>query len=598
MTRAIADYALIGDLQGAALVSSEGSIDWCCLPRFDSPPCFAALLGKAENGFWQVRPSESFQSTRRYLPETLVLETRFDTASGSATLTDCMPLRSDESQADVVRVVRCTSGSMDIEMHMAIRFDFGRTVPWLHRTTFGLTALSGPQALALFAPVPLQFEARMISAKFRVEAGESASFSLTYNDSLQRPRVPDDAGRLVEDTSTWWRNWVKNCNFEGPRRDSVIRSLITLKALTDRRTGGVVAAPTTSLPEAIGGRRNWDYRFCWLRDATFTLYALLSSGLEDEAKRWRDWLLRVAAGMPTQLQTIYGVGGERMLPEFEIGWLDGYAGSGPVRSGNDAHQQLQLDIYGELMDVFHVSRSEGIRASAEAWELQKTLMDFLESEWRQPDNGIWEVRGPRRHFTHSKVMAWVGLDRAVQAIERFGLPGDVEKWKKLRAEIYAEVCTRAFDGDRNTFTQSYGSRNLDGALLMIPLVGFLPATDPRVVGTRTAIEKELLDHGFVRRYVPEDANDGLEGSEGAFLPCTFWLADNYVLAGDRDRAASIFDSLLGITNDVGLLSEEYDPRTGQLLGNFPQAFSHVSLVNTAHNLSTAKPAKHRASRAA
>ncbi len=594
MASRIEDYGLIGDLEGAALVSKDGSIDWCCLPRFDSPACFASLIGTEDNGYWRIRPQGDFRTSRRYLPGSLVLETRFDTSSGSAIVLDCMPVREEAENTSIVRIVKGVSGRVDLRMELAIRFDYGRTVPWVRRTGSGLTALSGPQALELFTPVPLENKDFRTTADFSVSAGESVPFALAYGNSLDPPRPPDDAPKLCDDTIAWWQSWGEGCTYAGPWREQMVRSLITLKALTHRRSGGIVAAPTTSLPELIGGARNWDYRFCWLRDATFALYSLLCSGMHEEASQWREWLLRVAAGMPSQLQTIYGPTGERLLPEFEIDWLSGYEGSVPVRVGNQAHRQLQLDVYGELMDVFHVSRRVGIKDSDDSWALQKALVDFLESGWRKADNGIWEVRGPRRHFTHSKVMCWVGIDRAVKAIERHGLDGDLTKWKRLRAKMHDDICSLGFDSERNSFTQSYRSKSLDASLLMLPLVGFLPPEDPRIAGTLKAIESELMHEGFVRRYTPDKSVDGLAGSEGVFLPCTFWLADNYVMAGRHEKATEVFESLLNVSNDLGLLSEEYDPITKRHLGNFPQAFSHVSLINTAHNLTTVKPAADRA----
>jgi GH15 family glucan-1,4-alpha-glucosidase len=594
MGKRIEDYGLIGDLEGAALVGRDGSIDWLCLPRFDSPAAFAALLGTEESGFWRIAPKSEWRSSRRYREGSLVLETRFETPGGTVTVVDCMPVKAGKPETSIVRLVIGDSGSVPMRMEMAVRFDYGRGIPWVRQRPGGLTALLGPSALQLQTPVTLAGRDFRTFADFVVRAGDVVPFVLTYHNSLDSPALPEDAIALCDETTVWWQEWSKACNYTGPWREAVLRSLVTLKALTHSRTGGIVAAPTTSLPETIGGERNWDYRFCWLRDATFTLYALLTSGLDEEAKQWRDWLLRVAAGEPSQLQTIYGVDGERLLPEFEVDWLPGFEASRPVRVGNEAHRQLQLDVYGEIMDVFHVSRRHGIQETPDSWAVQTALLDFLESGWQERDNGIWEVRGPRRHFTHSKVMAWVALDRAVKAAEQFGLSGPVARWRRSRRAIHEEVCDQAFDPEIGAFTQYYGSKSLDASLLMIPLVGFLPASDPRCTATLAAVEKHLMRDGFVLRYQPDEELEGLRGTEGAFLPCSFWLADNYALMGRRQEAAELFQKLLGLRNDLGLLSEEYEPATGSLLGNFPQAFSHVSLVNTAHNLTPAGPAEHRA----
>ena len=594
MANRIEDYALIGDLEGAALVGLDGSIDWLCLPRFDSPASFAALLGTRENGYWRIAPAPGSRSSRRYRDDSLVLETRFETAEGIVTVIDCMPIRAGKRDTSIVRIVRGESGTVPMSMELAIRFDYGRTVPWVRKRDYGLTALCGPNAFQLRTPVPLEGRNFRTFADFVVGPGDMVPFILTHQSSLDTPAPAEDAVALCDDTTRWWQTWASSCDYTGPWREAVVRSLIVLKALTHLPTGGIVAAPTTSLPEVIGGERNWDYRFCWLRDATFTLYALLTSGLLDEARQWRDWLLRVASGQPSQLQPIYGAAGERLLPEFEVDWLAGYEDSRPVRAGNQAHRQLQLDVYGEIMDVFHVSRRHGITDTEDSWALQEALMEFLETGWRKPDNSIWEVRGQQRHFTHSKVMAWVALDRAVKAVERFGLEGPLARWKTLRRTIHDEICEKAFDSGRNAFMQYYGATTLDASLLMMPLVGFLPPNDPRCAGTVAAIEEELVHDGFVFRYAPGKDVDGLDGREGTFLPCSFWLADNYAMMGRVSDATDRFERLLSIRNDVGLLAEEYDARTGRQLGNFPQAFSHVCLVNTAHNLSPASPAQHRA----
>jgi len=595
MSNRIEDYALLGDLEGAALVGVDGSIDWLCLPRFDSPAAFAALLGTEDNGYWRIAPAGESRSRRCYRDDTLVLETRFEVAGGGAvTVIDLMPVKAGSVETSIVRLVRGESGHVRMHMELAIRFDYGRTIPWVVKRPDGIAALSGPNAFQLQTPAPLEGRNFRSYSDFTVGPGEVVPFLLTYCSSLDTAAQGKDAQKLCDDTTAWWREWARGCRYDGPWRDAVVRSLIALKALTHMPTGGIVAAPTTSLPESIGGERNWDYRYCWLRDATFTLYALLISGLTEEATKWRDWLLRVASGTPSQMQTIYSPVGERLLPEFELDWLAGYEHSQPVRAGNQAHRQLQLDTYGEIMDVFHVWRRQGLEDLDDSWALQEALLEFLESDWMKPDNGIWEVRGPRRHFTHSKVMAWVALDRAVKAVEHHGKEGPIERWRELRDKIHDEVCQKAFDTERNAFVQYYGASSLDASLLMIPLVGFLPANDARCIGTVTAIERELTNDGFVLRYTRDARVDGLESREGSFLPCSFWLADNYALMGDTAKAAGLFEKLLDIRNDVGLLSEEYDAEAQRLVGNFPQAFSHVSLINTAHNLTQVSPAVHRA----
>ena len=589
-------YALIGDTQTAALVSTEGAIDWLCLPRFDSGACFASLLGDDANGSWRIAPAGGGTATaRRYRPGTLVLETTFTTDQGTVRVVDCMPLRGEEP--DVVRIVEGVSGRVDMRMDLTIRFDYGRSVPWVRRADGALQAVAGPDALYLRTPVPTRGAGLATVAEFTVAAGERVPFVLAWHPSHLSAPPSIDAERAVADTEAWWTEWSEQCCMTGLHRDLVVRSLITLKALTYAPTGGMVAAPTTSLPEEIGGVRNWDYRFCWLRDATFSLYALMLGGYEAEAAAWRDWLLRAAAGAPEQLQALYGAAGERRLPEMLIDWLPGYEGSAPVRIGNAASEQFQLDVYGEVMDCLHQGRRAGIPDDPSAWALQRALMEFIEAHWQDPDEGIWEVRGPRRHFTHSKVMAWVAADRAVKAVEQFGLDGPVERWRSLRAEIHAEVCARGYDAARRTFTQSYGREELDASLLMIPLVGFLPADDERVVGTVAAIQRDLWADGFVLRYAGDSLGevDGLPGAEGAFLPCSFWLADNLILQGRRDEGEALFTRLCGLANDVGLLAEEYDPVRSRLVGNFPQAFTHVALINTAQNLALASgPARSRA----
>ena len=586
----IEDYALIGDTQAAGLVGRNGSIDWLCLPRFDSGACFAALLGDERHGRWLLSPRNEVRRTqRRYRSETLILETEWETDEGLVRVVDCMPPR--EREPRVVRMVSGVRGQVRMRMELVIRFDYGSVVPWVRNLQGALYAVAGPDSLTLYTSVETRGEGLTTVADFLVTEGEQISFVLIWHPSdLPRPE-PIQAETALNDAVAWWQEWSARCTYVGEWRSEVIRSLITLKALTYAPTGGIVAAVTTSLPESLGGVRNWDYRYCWLRDATFTLYALMTAGYTEEASAWRDWLLRAAAGDPAQLQIMYGAAGERRLTEIELPWLPGYEGSSPVRIGNAAVRQFQLDVYGEVMDTLHQARRIGIEEDGFAWALQKHLLDFLESGWKEPDEGIWEARGARRHFTHSKVMAWVAVDRAVKDMERYHLSDDshaLDHWKRLRGEIHEQVCTLGYDSHRRAFTQFYGTSDLDASLLMIPLVGFLPATDERMRGTVEAIERELCRDGFVLRYRTKERGpvDGLPPGEGAFLACTFWLADNYALMGRRAEARSIFERLLRVCNDVGLLSEQYDPHAKRLLGNFPQAFSHVSLINTARNLST------------
>lgn len=581
----IEDYGLIGDTQTAALVGRDGSIDWLCLPRFDSGACFAALLGDRSNGRWRIGPKAQARVERRYVPGTLVLETTFHTEDGGVRITDCMPVRTDVP--DLVRVVEGLYGSVDMEMDLTVRPDYGAATPWVRRIDGVPSFVSGPDAMELRTDVTTQGEDLSTVASFRVGARDRVPFVFTWHPShepVRRP--PHSADRMIEETVTWWQQWSDRAPREGRWADDIRSSLVTLKALTYAPTGGIVAAPTTSLPEVIGGGRNWDYRYCWLRDATFTLQALLDAGYTEEAVAWRDWLLRAIAGAPDQLQIMYGVAGERRLTELELPWLDGYEGSRPVRIGNGAAVQRQLDVPGEVMDALHQSRLAGIPPDPEAWQVQRHLLDWLESGWREPDAGLWEVRGEPRHFVHSKVMGWVAFDRAVRAVERFGADGPVDRWRQRRAEIHAEVCDRGWDPDRRTFTQSYGSAELDASLLMIPLVGFLGPDDERVIGTVDAVQRELSVDGFIERYPTTDglSVDGLHGREGAFLLCTFWLADALALIGRTQEATQLFERLLGLRNDLGLLAEEYDPVAGRQLGNFPQAFSHIGLVNTALNL--------------
>lgn len=598
----IEDYALIGDTQTAGLVGVNGSIDWMCLPRFDSGACFAALLGNESHGRWLLSPVGRVRRVRRqYRAGTLILETEFETAEGTARLIDFMPPR--DQAPDVVRIVEGVRGQVAMRMELVIRFDYGSIVPWVRRVNGVLAAIGGPDALYLHTPIETRGEGLTTVCEFQLSQGQRVPFVLLWQPSRREPPAPVEAEQALAETEAWWQDWSNRCTYRGEWSEQVLRSLITLKALTYAPTGGIVAAATTSLPEWIGGVRNWDYRYCWLRDATFTLYALMAAGFRDEACAWRDWLLRAVAGDPAQMQTMYGPAGERRLTELELEWLPGYESSAPVRIGNAAVKQFQLDVYGEVMDTLHQARRIGIDADELAWAMQRHVLEFLETKWKEPDEGIWEVRGPRRHFTHSKVMAWVAMDRAVKDAESFAQMSTtriedtkLEKWKQLRDEIRHEVCQRGYDASRRTFTQYYGSKELDASLLMIPLVGFLSPEDERVRGTVEAIERELLRDGFVLRYETQRGGkvDGLPAGEGAFLPCTFWLADNYSLLGRHQEARQVFERLIGLTNDLGLLSEEYDPQEKRLLGNFPQAFSHVSLINTARNLSSGfGPAAHR-----
>jgi len=580
----IEDYAIIGDCQTAALVARDGSVDWLCFPAFDSGACFAALLGTKGNGRWLLTPAGSIRSIqRRYREGTLILETTYQTDSGAVTLIDWMPRRSRE--ADLVRLVVGLRGQVAMRLELVIRFDYGAVIPWVRRIDGGIRAVAGPDALLLHSDVELQGKNFTTQADFTVSQGQRIPFVLTWYPSHESAPPLIDAEKSLTETQRYWQNWSSRCTYEGAWRDAVVRSLITLKALTYSPTGGIIAAPTTSLPEQLGGVRNWDYRFCWLRDATFTLYALMMAGYTEEACAWRDWLLRAVAGEPSRTSTMYGLAGQRRLTELELGWLPGYEGSRPVRIGNAAYRQFQLDVYGEVMDALHLARRAGLERDDNAWRVQRSLLEFMKTVWTEPDEGIWEVRGPRRHFTHSKVMSWVAVDRSIKAVERFGFQGPVEGWRKLRAIMHDEICQKGFDQERNTFVQYYGGKELDASLLMIPLVGFLPPNDPRVLGTVRLIERDLMSDGFVARYATKERVDGLPLGEGAFLACTFWLADNLAMAGRYDEASAIFDRLLRLCNDVGLLSEEYDPVQRRLIGNFPQAFTHVSLINTAYNLS-------------
>ncbi|MGN6375373.1 MAG: glycoside hydrolase family 15 protein [Sphingomonas sp.] len=603
MAMRIEDYAMIGDCRTAALVGRDGSIDWLCLPRFDSPACFAALLGTPDNGRWKIAPAGEIKKTRRrYLRDTAVLETRFETATGTVTLTDFMPINEGERHVDVIRIVTGISGTVEMEMELTLRFENGHAVPWVRRKDYGISAIAGPDAVELHTALPLEGRNMKTCARFTVREGDSVPLTLAYHPSNEQPHFVADRCETLERTVIWWREWVKRGSFaEMPEvwREPVVRSLITLKTLIYEPTGGIVAAPTTSLPEAIGGQRNWDYRYCWLRDSALTLYALLNAGYRDEAEAWRQWLLRAVAGAPSQLQIMYGIAGERWLPEFEVPWLAGFENSKPVRIGNGAAGQMQLDVYGELLDTLHAAREAELQPQDEAWRMQKVLLAHLEQNWQTPDRGIWEVRGPARAFTHSRMMCWVAFDRAVISVERYGLDGPVDHWRKVRQAIHDDICANGFDAEKNSFVQHYGGKTLDASLLLMPQLGFLPADDPRVAGTIAAVERELMQGGFVQRYSTEGTDDGVGGREGAFLACSFWLADAYVLSGRYDDAQRLFGRLLTLRNDLGLLAEEYDPVDQRLLGNFPQAFSHIGLINTAHNLVTgAGPAVQRAEQTA
>jgi GH15 family glucan-1,4-alpha-glucosidase len=604
MSTPIEDYGLIGNMLSCALVGRDGSIDWLCLPRFDSDACFAALLGTPEHGRWLIAPQGKTQRTeRRYLPGTAILETVFETAEGTASVTDFMPFCPDEENVELIRIVCGVEGRVTMGMELALRFGYGAAVPWVRRRDYGLRAVAGPDAIDLVTPVPLVGRDLKTYAEFALEKGQTVPFTLTYHPSHREPRFVDDRQLVLRRTADWWQDWSGRCRQPSEARpewaDAITRSLIALKSLTFLPTGGLVAAPTTSLPEHLGGSRNWDYRYCWIRDATLTLYALVNAGYFEEADAFRQWLLRAAAGYPEQMQIMYGLAGERRLTETELPWLPGYESSKPVRIGNAAHGQLQLDVYGELMDSLHTARRSRVGPRHAEWRLQVVLLKSLERLWREPDEGIWEVRSTPRHFTYSKVMAWVAFDRGIKGVEQFGLEGPTDHWRQVRDEIRADILTNGFDTQRNTFVQHYGGQGLDAALLLIAQVGFLPPHDPRFRGTVEAIERDLVEDGFVLRYRADKASDGLPGPEATFLACSFWLADAYVQLDRTDDAAALFERLLSVRNDLGLLAEQYDPRARRQLGNFPQAFSHVGLINSAHNLTGVRaPAKERAERPA
>lgn len=590
----IEDYAVIGNCETLALVGRDGSIDWLGLPRFDSPACFAALLGGPEYGRWLIAPRSIPRITRRYRERTLILETTFETAHGSVCVVDCMARR--DGAADLIRVVRGVSGRVSMRTELVVRFEYGAVVPWVTRQDDGrLRLTAGPDSLYMDTAVELRGEDLKTVGQFEIEAGQEVTFALTWSPSFRAAPAPAQVLATLEQVETQWSEWSKAYRPFGDWPDAVMRSLLTLKALAHWETGGIVAAGTTSLPEKIGGTRNWDYRYCWLRDAAFALYALIGAGFLEEARAWQQWLQRAVGGSPGLVQTMYGVAGERQLTEYELPWLPGYEGSQPVRVGNAASEQLQVDIYGELLDALYVARKAGLAPDADNWSLECALIEHLETVWDQPDEGIWEVRGEPRHFTYSKIMAWVAFDRAIRSAEEDGLDAPLDRWRSIRDAIHQEVCERGFDRKRNCFVQHYDGHTLDASLLRIALVGFLPADDPRVLGTVAAIERSLLHEGFVKRYETAHGVDGLPPGEGVFLACSFWLADNYVLQDRYEEGRALFERLLALRNDVGLLAEEYDPLEQRQLGNFPQAFSHFALINTARNLTGAGPAHHGAS---
>jgi GH15 family glucan-1,4-alpha-glucosidase len=584
----IEDYGLIGDCETAALVGRDGSIDWLCWPGFDSDACFAALLGTHRNGRWLIEPAEQVtKSSRRYWDNTLILETRFETANGVVALIDFMPPRGNAS--DIVRLVRGVTGTVKLQMQLVIRFGFGVDVPWVRRTPDdALLAISGPDMIVLRTPIETRGEDLTTVANFEVSEGETIPFVLTYGPSHLPLPKPINPAQALQDTEDFWTEWCSRCTYDGDYRDLVMRSLITLKALTYGPTGGIVAAPTASLPEKIGGSRNWDYRFCWLRDATFTLLALINSGYTEEALAWHNWLLRAAAGAPANMQIMYGIMGQRRLLEWEAGWLPGYEGSRPVRVGNAAHAQLQLDVYGELIDAFHQWRMAALELNKGSWALECAVLEHLAEVWDLPDHGIWERRGDPRHYVSSKVLSWVAFDRGIKSAERFGFKAPLDRWRALRDAICRDVCEKGFDKEQNAFVESYGSQLLDASILLLPAVGFLPASDPRVRGTIAAIERDLMWDGFVLRHDPREVSEEKPPIEGAFLACSLWLADAHVLAGDLAKAQALFDRVVAVANDLGLLAEEFDPGAVRQTGNFPQALTHIALINTAHNLSDAK----------
>ena len=580
---AIEDYALIGDCHTAALVSKHGSIDWLCWPRFDSPACFAALLGSPDNGRWRIAPTDApTRITRQYQPGTMILETVFETPSGSVALIDFMAVE----QNSLVRIVEGRAGTVAMQLDLALRFEYGSAVPWVTRLNHGsgIRAIAGPDQVVLNSDVKLHGKAMTTVASFTAQAGQRTRFVMTHAASHLPLPVSPDADEALKDTAASWSSWSSRGTYRGPYRAAVERSLLTLKALSYYPTGGIVAAPTTSLPEQLGGSRNWDYRYCWLRDATFTLLALVHAGYREEAQAWNGWLRRSVAGTPTQLQILYGLAGERWVQEWEVPWLAGYQGAGPVRVGNAASGQRQLDVYGELVDALYQGSMLGLAAPTATWALQRTLVTHLEQIWEQPDEGIWEVRGGSKHFTFSKVMVWVAVDRAIRGAEAFDLPAPLERWRKLRTHIHETVCREGYSTSHGSFVQYFGADTLDASLLLLPIVGFLPPDDPRIRGTVEAIGRDLMINGLIRRYLTAETQDGLSGDEGVFLACSFWYVDNLVLQNRDHEARSLFEKLLALANDVGLLAEEYDPAGRRQLGNFPQAFSHLALINSALNL--------------
>ncbi len=597
----IEDYALIGDCNTAALVSRDGSIDWLCFPAFDSRACFAKLVGHEDNGFWRLAPSTSFKVDRAYEEDTLILTTDYSTSSGSVRVTDFMDVESADPR--VIRKIEGVEGEVSMASELVLRFDYGSIVPWVTRQDENtLMAVAGPDAVLFSSSFPTRGENLRTKSEFVVRDGETHIATLTYYESHRTPDQPKFElakpaafSQVVQTTEAFWRSWIKSCSYEGPYANVVRRSLLTLKALTFRPTGGIVAAPTSSLPEELGGERNWDYRYCWLRDATFTLYSFLTTGFTSEADQWRRWLVRAVAGTPSQVNILYGLRGERRVPEAELPWLDGYESSKPVRTGNAAYSQRQLDIFGELLDTLQLARTSGLGNFEAAWDLQREMIEFVAATWREPDHGIWEIRGDKQHFTHSKAMAWVAMDRGVKAVERFKLDGDVDRWRTVRDEIRREILEHGYNTEVGAFTQYFGSKDLDASVIQLAVLGFLPANDPRMQSTIQNIESELMENGLLKRYRTENKVDGLKGSEGRFLACTFWLVDYHVLAGNYEKAKRLFEQLLALPNDVGLLSEEYDPQLRRQLGNFPQALSHIALINSAVNLSRQKGSAHHRS---
>jgi GH15 family glucan-1,4-alpha-glucosidase len=591
MSKPLEDYALIGDCRSAALVARDGSIDWLCLPRFDANACFAALLGTEEHGHWTISPGAGVTAvSRRYLPHTLILETTFETKTGTVVVSDFMPPLAEEPI--LIRIIRCTGGEVKLISTLRLQFDYGGVTPWIHPADHGFSAIAGPDRIHIESTLPMDEEKGVIRAEFRLRTGEETNFLLWYSESHHKPekKFRDQPTEALENTRRWWTDWVGKCRYQGRYREEVIRSLMTLKALTHVPTGGILAAPTTSLPEHLGGVRNWDYRYCWIRDSSLILQAFLLTGYTEEARQWHDWLLRAVAGDPARMQIMYGIAGERRLTESDLEWLPGYEGSRPVRIGNSAFEQAQLDIYGEISAIYYLSRRSNLPTHPYEWEFLRAMMAHLETVWREQDEGIWEVRGKASHFTYSKFMCWVGFDYAIRAAEKFGLEAPLDKWRQIRETIHGDVCRNGFDRERVTFVQSYGSGHLDASLLRMAIERFLPPDDPQITGTLQAFEKHLLNGEFVFRYHPSEEVDGLPGTEGAFLMCSFWLADNYILAGDPEKARALFERLLLLANDVGLLSEEYDPQAERLIGNFPQGFSHMALILTAVKLNKHSPA--------